>query len=301
MKLGFIGLGKMGGQMVERLLQNGHELLVLDLNIDAVRSAVSHGATAAANRQELVTSLGTVIIWLMIPAQYVDTELNELLKVVPRGSILIDGGNSDYRLTRSRAVLCEQHGVQWVDVGTSGGILGKDVGFSMMVGGDASAVATIKPVITALAQDKGWHHFGAAGSGHYTKMVHNAIEYGLMQSYAEGYRLLKEGPYQNIDLSAAGEVWEHGSIIASLLNELTRQALTENPKLEGINGYVAESGETRWALETAREFNISMPSIEASFQVRLNSQNGDTSFTTKLLAAMRNKFGGHTINKSSGQ
>jgi len=298
MKIGFIGLGKMGGQMVTRLLNDGHEVHVVDLNQQAVDAAVAVGATQATDRQELIGRLERPVIWLMIPAQFVDTELDALLQIVPPGTIIIDGGNSDYRLTKQRATRTSEKSAYLVDVGTSGGILGMEKGFSMMVGGQKDAVATIAPILESLAQPDGWKRFGNEGTGHYIKMVHNAIEYGMMQSYAEGYRLLKEGAYQDLDLAAIGKVWQHGSIINSLLNEVTVQALEENPELDGIDGYVSESGETRWALETAKELGIAMPSIEGSFNVRIASQQGETNFATKLLAAMRNKFGGHDINKS---
>jgi 6-phosphogluconate dehydrogenase len=165
-----------------------------------------------------------------------------------------------------------------------------------MVGGDRSAVEMIRPILNALSAPNGWRHFSEAGSGHYVKMVHNAIEYGMMESYAEGYRMLKEGPFKDLDLSAAAQVWQHGSIIESKLNELSRQALAETPELEGIDGVVAESGEARWTLETAKDIGIPLPAIQAAFDVRLASQKGETNFATRLLAAMRNKFGGHQIN-----
>jgi 6-phosphogluconate dehydrogenase len=298
MKIGFIGTGKMGGQMVTRLLAAGHEAHVVDLNPDALAAAVAVGGIVAADRQALVAQLDQpAVIWLMIPSQFVDTEIDALLNIAPSGTVLIDGGNSDYRLTKARAERAALKGIYLVDVGTSGGILGMEKGFSMMVGGNSDAVTSIAPIFEALAQPNGWKYFGPSGAGHYIKMVHNAIEYGMMESYAEGYHLLKEGPYKEINLSEVGTVWQHGSIINSLLNELTAQALAENPELDGIEGFVAESGETRWALETAKEHAIAMPVIQASFDVRIQSQQGNVSFTTKLLAAMRNKFGGHQINK----
>jgi 6-phosphogluconate dehydrogenase len=183
-----------------------------------------------------------------------------------------------------------------LDIGTSGGIWGYERGFSMMAGGDKTSYIQLIPALDTLAAPGGAHdHFGPSGAGHYVKMVHNAIEYGMMESLAEGYRMLKEGPYKNIDLASAGDVWEKNSVITSWLNDLTRQALHENPLMEDIEGVVAESGEARWTLETADELGIPLPSIQASFDVRLASQKGETTFATKLLAAMRNKFGGHNI------
>jgi 6-phosphogluconate dehydrogenase len=297
MKIGFYGLGRMGGNMVARLLENGHQVVVMNRSPQPVEDAVKLGAEAAWDYRELISKLDPVIIWLMLPSEIVQQKFTELLMLLPKGAIVIDGGNSDFRHSRQRAAEAAAKGVHFIDVGTSGGILGRSAGYCLMVGGDnEAAVSAVKPVFEALAAPYGWRHFAGAGSGHYVKMVHNAIEYGMMESYAEGYRMLKDGPYKSIDLAAAGDVWQHGSIIESKLNELSVQALRENPELEGIDGIVAESGETRWTLETAKELNIPLPAIQAAFDVRLSSQTGQTNFATKLLAAMRNKFGGHEIN-----
>jgi 6-phosphogluconate dehydrogenase len=303
MKLGFVGLGKMGGYMAERLMKSGHELFVLDPDQRALGRAASLGATVAGDRADLVALLcedtdnGTPIaVWLMIPSSIVDSEVDAFLALLPKGSVLVDGGNSDFRLTRERAARCTAQGVRFVDVGTSGGILGREQGYALMVGGDDSAVAVMAGAFDSLAPKDGWKHFGASGNGHYVKMVHNAIEYGMMEAYAEGYRMLKDGPAKGINLAAAGSVWQHGSIVESLLNRLAAEAIAENPELSGIDGFVTESGETRWALEAARDAGIELPVIEASFDVRLRSQKGEVNFATKLLAAMRNKFGGHSLN-----
>lgn len=257
---------------------------------------VALGAKRGENLTNFAKLMDPVVVWLMVPYDVVDAQFEMIASQVPKGSIIIDGGNSDFRFTQRRAAAAHERGLFFVDVGTSGGILGGEHGFSMMVGGDDQAVEVIKPLMDALAQPFGWHHFGPAGSGHFVKMVHNAIEYGMMESYAEGYRMLKDGPYKSLDLAEAGRVWQNGSIIASLLNELTQQALAENPNLEGIEGVVAESGEARWTLEVAKQINMPMPAIEAAFNVRLKSQQGEINYATKLLAAMRNKFGGHQIN-----
>lgn len=300
MKIGFIGLGKMGSQMVARLLAAGQEVVVTDHNPASIEALAGQGAIAAANREELVAGLGeTVVIWLMIPAEYVQEEVVALLQLVPKGGIIIDGGNSDFRLTRKRDAMCQAVGVTLLDVGTSGGVMGLQNGFSMMVGGDKPAYETVKPVIQALAQVGGYNHFGPSGAGHYIKMIHNAIEYGAMQAYAEGYRLLKDGhDYTELNLADIGEVWQHGSIIASNLNGLASEILKANPELEDIDGYVAESGEARWTVETAKSQEIQMPSVEAALNVRLASREGKADFGTKLLAGTRNAFGGHDINKS---
>ncbi len=296
MKVGFVGLGKMGGNMSKRLVESGHGVFALDPSIDAQENAKSNGVILSKSRQDLISN-NVDLLWLMIPSQFVDAELEELLAVVPKNSVIVDGGNSDYRLTIKRAENCKKSGITFIDVGTSGGILGAKQGYAMMVGGDEQVVNKLSPIFDALAPPNGWAYFGKSGSGHYVKMVHNAIEYGLMESYAEGYNLLKDGPFKNIDLAKAGKVWQHGSIIQSLLNDLSVKALEENPNLNGIDGYVKESGEARWALETAKDYNVKTPAIDASFDVRLKSQKGETNFATKLLAAMRNKFGGHAINK----
>jgi len=312
MKIGFVGLGRMGGNMIVRLLKARHEVLVYDRDPAAVAAAVYQGAVAASGYDELVDQLkkesrhahekhakqpAAPAVWLMIPSNVVDAETDRFLDLLPEGSILVDGGNSDYRETVKRAQRSAARKVYFVDVGTSGGILGKEKGYSLMIGGATEAVNELSPIFDALAPADGWHHFGEPGSGHYAKMVHNAIEYGLMEAYAEGYRLMKEGPYKNLDLAAAGKVWQHGSIIESMLNGLAADIFAENPTLSGVDGYVHESGEARWAIETAKSHGIALPAIEESFDVRIRSQHGDVNFATRTLAALRNKFGGHTINR----
>ena len=299
MTIGFIGLGKMGQQMVTRLLEAKHEVIVTDLNQSFVDMAVKNGAKAAKDRTEMVKMLGkNVVIWIMIPAQFVQAEVDALVELLPPGSIIIDGGNSNYLETMKRAEQTKAKSIDFVDVGTSGGILGLKNGFSMMVGGDTEAVATIQPLIEALAQPQGWGHFGPTGSGHFVKMVHNGIEYGMMEAYAEGYRILQEGhDFGQLDLAKVGEVWEHGSIIASNLNALTAKVLATNPTLSGIEGVVAQSGEAKWTLDAAAVKGIEAPVIQTALDVRSASENGTVNFATKLLAAMRNAFGGHNINK----
>lgn len=302
MKIAIQGLGRMGIQISRKLSENGHDVVAHNRSHEPIEEAAGYGATAAYTKQEVVDFFGNerVVLWIMLPAEIVDAQVEEWLSLVPRGSILIDGGNSDYRLTRKLAQKVAAAGSTLLDVGTSGGVWGYQNGFSMMAGGDdTAAFEALEPALKTLAAPEGaYAHFGANGSGHYVKMVHNAIEYGMMESLAEGYRMLKDGPYDNLDLAAAGEVWQHHSVITSWLNELCRDALKENPDLNGIDGYVAESGEARWTLETAKEKGIPMPSIQAAFDVRLASQEGEINFATKLLAAMRNRFGGHDINKS---
>lgn len=299
MKIAVAGLGRMGMQIAQKLAEAGHTVIAHNRSADKVDHAVGFGAVAAYEKSDVVAAFqgGPVVVWLMIPADVIDDELNVWLDLVPSGSILIDGGNTDYRRTQQHAELVQSRGSVLIDSGTSGGVWGYQRGFSMMVGGDQAAVQTLAPVFETLSLPSGgYQYFGQPGSGHYVKMVHNAIEYGMMESLAEGYRMLKEGPYNDLDLKAAGDVWQKNSVITSWLNELSRDALAENPQLDGINGDVAESGEARWTLETAHDLGIPLPSIQAAFDVRLASQKGETNFATKLLSAMRNKFGGHTLN-----
>ncbi|HSI21017.1 MAG TPA: NADP-dependent phosphogluconate dehydrogenase [Verrucomicrobiae bacterium] len=300
MKIAIAGLGRMGGQIARKLHEGGHTVIAHNRSHDPINEMKALGAVAAYTKEEVVTAFGgdQVVVWIMVPSDVVDTELDAWLALVPNDSIIIDGGNSDFRLTRERAKKVAAAGSNLLDIGTSGGVWGYKNGFSMMVGGDAASYKAVTSPLDVLSLPHGGHqHFGESGSGHYVKMVHNAIEYGMMESLAEGYRILKEGPYKDLDLVAAGDIWQKRSVITSWLNELTRDALKANPTLDGIDGHVAESGEARWTLEVAKELGIEMPSIQASFDVRLASQQGKTNFATKLLAAMRNAFGGHTLNK----
>jgi 6-phosphogluconate dehydrogenase len=298
MKIAISGLGRMGSQIARKLAENGHEVVAHDHGRGPVDESINYGATPAYDQQSVVSAFNgqPVTLWIMIPADGVDEALNGWLEILPSGSVIIDGGNSDYRGDKIRADKVKAAGSTLLDIGTSGGVWGITNGFSMMVGGDESSYQSIQSVLDTLATPLGGHqYFGGSGSGHYVTMVHNAIEYGMMESLAEGYRMLKEGPY-DIDLAAAGDIWQQSSVITSWLNDLTRQAIHENPTLDDISGIVAESGEARWTLETAKELGISLPAIQASFDVRLESQKGEVNFATKLLAAMRNKFGGHNIN-----
>ncbi|HSX30229.1 MAG TPA: decarboxylating 6-phosphogluconate dehydrogenase [Candidatus Saccharimonadales bacterium] len=301
MKLAVAGLGRMGMQIARKLAENGHEVIAHNRSHGPIEQAVAYGATGAYTKEDVVKAFDgqPVTVWVMIPAEVVDSELDAWLHVLPKNSTIIDGGNSDFRLTRERAKKVAAAGMVLLDSGTSGGVWGYQRGFSMMVGGDKTAFEATEPVFKTLAAPGGgYQHFGEPGSGHYVKMVHNAVEYGMMESLAEGYRMLKEGPYKELDLAAAGAVWQKNSVITSWLNDLCQQAIAENPSLSGIDGYVAESGEARWTLETAKDIGIPLPAIQTSFDVRLASQKGETTFTTKMLAAMRNKFGGHALNKS---
>jgi 6-phosphogluconate dehydrogenase len=300
MKIAICGLGKMGMQITRRLIQDGHDVVAFNRSPAKVDEAGTYGAIKAYSIEEAVSGFGDnkKIVWFMIPSDQVDIEVEKWLSHLKVKDILIDGGNSNFRLTQKRNEKIESRGVRFIDVGTSGGILGLKNGFSLMVGGDETAFQEIEPILKSLSKPKGeYKYFGASGSGHFVKMIHNAIEYGMMESLAEGYRLLKEGPYDKLSLVDAGSVWQKGSIISSSLNDLIVEALQENPNLDGIEGYVAESGEARWTLELAKSLNVELPSIQSAFNVRIDSQKGKVNFSTKLLSAMRNKFGGHSLNK----
>jgi 6-phosphogluconate dehydrogenase len=299
MKLAVIGLGKMGSQIAQKLLAANHEVIALDPNTENAQAAAGFGADVATDRADVVRKFGDSrpVVWLMIPAQFVSDEVTAWLDVLPGDSIVIDGGNTDFRQTKQHAQAAAEKSIHLLDVGVSGGILGTKNGFSMMVGGNDAAYQAVTPILDVLAQPRGGHaYFGEAGSGHYVKMVHNAIEYGMMQSLAEGYRMLHEGPYGSLDGAAAGNLWQKASVIESTLNQLAAEVMQEDGSLSQVDGVVAESGEARWTLEVAKENGISLPAIQAAFDVRLASQNGNTNYTTKLLAELRNKFGGHALN-----
>jgi len=299
MKIAVIGLGKMGHQFVVRLGDDNHKVIVLDRDSQLVRSAEEAGGIVATSREDVIAKFEgqPPVIWLMIPSGAVEEEIEAWKNLLPAEAILIDGGNSDFRLSKERAERLAEANIDFLDIGTSGGVLGLKNGFSMMIGGNKETAGRIDPILKSLSKPSGaYQYFGASGSGHYVKMVHNAIEYGLMESLAEGYRLLRDGPYNNLDLAAVAEVWQHGSIVESSLNGLAKEIFSENPSLNNIDGIVAQSGETKWSLDIAHELGIDLPAIEASFDVRLKSVEGQISYTTKLLAALRNKFGGHNIN-----
>lgn len=308
MKIAVAGLGRMGMQIARKLSENGHEVIAHNRSKDKIDEAVTYGAVAAYEKQDVIQAFGDdqVVLWIMIPAEVIDAQLDEWLTLVPKDSIIIDGGNSDYRLTAKRSEKVVAAGSILLDSGTSGGVHGYKNGFCMMIGGNEQSFVAVEPIFKTLAAPEGaYQRFGESGAGQFVKMVHNAIEYGMMESLAEGYRLLKEGPYSSVNLADAGDVWQHHSVITSWLNELCRDSVKENPELDGFDGIVAESGEARWTLEVAKEHGIPMPAIQSALDVRIASQNGDVNYGTKLLASMRNKFGGHAQNleelKATGQ
>jgi 6-phosphogluconate dehydrogenase len=301
MKIAIQGLGRMGMQIARKLAESGeHTVIAHNRSHEPIDEVAGYGAIPAYEKADVIREFGNdqVVIWIMLPDNIVDAQVDEWLQLVPQGSIIIDGGNSDFRSTQKLNERVLQAGSHLLDIGVSGGIWGYQNGFPLMCGGDnAEAFAVLEPALKTLASPAGmYYHFGPSGAGHFVKMVHNAIEYGIMESLGEGFRMLHDGPYKGLDLAKAADLWQHHSVITSWLTELSRDALAENPELDGISGYVAESGETRWTLEAAKDLGIDLPSIQAAFDVRVKSQQGETNFATKVVAAQRNKFGGHNLN-----
>jgi len=298
MELGMIGLGRMGANMALRLLRGGHRVVGYARHAETVDRIVEKGAIGAYSLDELVHKLTPPrIIWLMIPAgEPIDETIESLSPILGLGDIIVDGGNSNYKDTSRRAALLKEKGIHLVDVGTSGGIWGLTGGYCLMIGGDREAVERLRPLFETLAPapDKGWGHVGPSGAGHFVKMVHNGIEYGLMQAYAEGLALLKRKEEFDLDLHQIAEVWRHGSVVRSWLLDLTSEALGENPDMKGISPHVADSGEGRWAVFEAIDLNVPAPVISLSLLQRIRSRD-ENSFQDRLLAVMRNKFGGHAI------
>jgi 6-phosphogluconate dehydrogenase len=301
MQLGMIGLGKMGANMTKRLLQGGHQLFVTDLSAEAIAEAEKNGAVGAKSPAELIQKMNSPrAIWVMVPSgDPTESTIIGLADQLSAGDIIIDGGNSNYKDTMRRAETLRQKGIHFVDVGTSGGIWGLKEGYSMMIGGSDEAVNHLRSIFETLAPaaDKGWGHVGASGSGHFVKMIHNGIEYGMMQAYAEGFEILKAKESFALDMHQIAEIWRVGSVVRSWLLDLTAKALEENPNMDGIAGYVPDSGEGRWTVFEAVDLDVPAPVITLSLMARFISRQDD-SYAAKLLAAMRNQFGGHAIKKA---
>jgi 6-phosphogluconate dehydrogenase len=300
MKFAMVGLGRMGGNMVKRLLRGGHQVVVWNRSPDPVQEAVKEGAVASASIDDLISKLAIPrIVWVMLPAGDVtENMLVSLSEKLSPGDVVIDGGNSNYKETMRRGTMLSAKGLHFIDVGTSGGIWGITEGYSMMIGGEAEAVAQIQPLLETLAPTPttGWGHVGPSGSGHFVKMVHNGIEYGMMQAYAEGFEIMRAKKEFDLDLYQISEMWRVGSVVRSWLLDLTANALKENPNLEGIKGWVADSGEGRWTVFEAIDQDVPAPVITMSLMMRFISRQDD-SFAAKMLSAMRNQFGGHAIKK----
>ena len=297
MKLGFIGLGKMGGNMVERLLKDGHEVVVYNLTGPEIELAVSKGAAGSASLADLVSKLPErKVVWLMVPSgKPVDENISGLSALLSEKDIIIDGGNSYWKETRERGRKLNELGINYIDCGTSGGVWGLKNGYSLMTGGNKEAVEYVYPVFKSLAPEGGYTYCGTSGAGHYVKMIHNGIEYGMMQAYAEGFEILKTSPY-DIDVEKVASGWMHGSVVQSWLLELAVKAFHEDPNLDSIKGYVEDSGEGRWTIEAAIEQNVPAHVITTSLYTRFESRQKD-SFAMKVLAALRNQFGGHKVVK----
>ena len=302
MELGMIGLGRMGGNMVERLLRGGHRVVGYARDPGSVRRAVEKGAVSADSLPNLVEQLKPPrVVWLMIPAgNPVDATIEALLPLLKPDDVIVDGGNSNYKDTMRRAAAVKERGLQFVDSGTSGGVWGLQEGYSMMIGGEAQVVQRLSPIFETLAPaaDKGWGHVGPSGAGHFVKMVHNGIEYGLMQAYAEGFALMESKSEFGLNLQRIAEIWRYGSVVRSWLLDLTAQALNENPRLEGIAPYVADSGEGRWTVLEGIELSCSIPVITMALQRRFRSRETEP-FADKLLAVMREQFGGHAVKRET--
>jgi 6-phosphogluconate dehydrogenase len=302
MQLGMVGLGKMGANMTVRLVKGGHRVVGFARTPAVVAAVVAQGAQGADSLANLVQQLPTPrIVWLMITSGApVDATLEQLRPLLAPGDLVVDGGNSFYKDTLRRAALVQSWGFKYVDVGTSGGVWGLKEGYSMMVGGEPADVERIRPILETLAPgpQKGWGRMGAVGSGHFVKMVHNGIEYGMMQSYAEGFAILQGKEAFALDLHQVAQVWRYGSVVRSWLLELIEAALLENPTLAGIAPWVADSGEGRWTVAEALDLNIPAPVITLALQQRLRSREVDP-FTERLLAMMRNEFGGHEVKREA--
>jgi 6-phosphogluconate dehydrogenase len=302
MQIGMIGLGRMGGNMAERLLAGGHQVIGFDPNQEAVQRLVDKGGAGVATLGELTQKLSTPrAIWLMIPAgPLVDETLGQLLPQLSAGDVIVDGGNSNYKDTLRRASRVAEAKCHLVDAGTSGGVWGRAEGYSLMVGGSKEAVGRVRPVLETLAPapDRGWGHVGNTGAGHFVKMVHNGIEYGMMEAYAEGFSILEHKQEFKLDLQQVAEVWRYGSVVRSWLLDLIARALADRPALDAIAPWVSDSGEGRWTVQEAIDLDVPAPVITLSLIERLRSRE-EESFADRLLAAMRNQFGGHAVKREA--
>jgi 6-phosphogluconate dehydrogenase len=298
MELGFIGLGRMGANMVERLLLGGHRIVAYNRSPDKTREVAEHGAIATFSVEDLVENLQDRprAVWIMVPAG--DATAQQIEKLIPhmeQGDIIIDGGNSNFRDTIARAKMLKEHGIRYMDVGTSGGIWGLKNGYCMMIGGERETFERLRPLFSTLAPNEdGYDYFGSHGAGHFTKMVHNGIEYGMMQAYGEGFEIIKNSEYQ-VDMSRLSQVWMNGSVVRSWLLELAQRAFEqEGDYLTNIRGYVEDSGEGRWTVLEAINQSVPAPVITLSLMARFYSRQ-EESYSAQVTAALRNQFGGHAV------
>jgi 6-phosphogluconate dehydrogenase len=299
MQLGFIGLGKMGGNMVQRLFKGGHNVVVFDRNPEAVKALTALGATASRSVGEMVSKLSPPrVVWLMVPSGNSTQEtIDEVASHLQRDDSIIDGGNSMFKDSIRRGKELADRGIHFVDCGTSGGVWGLQNGYCMMIGGETAVLRKIEPIFKTLAPEDGYAFVGPTGAGHYVKMVHNGIEYGLMQAYGEGFEILQNSQLQ-LNLPQIAKLWNHGSVVRSWLLELAQDALEKDPRLENIKGYVEDSGEGRWTILEAIEHNVAAPIITLSLFERFHSRQPE-SFSAKILAALRNEFGGHAVKAAA--
>ncbi|OLE61995.1 MAG: 6-phosphogluconate dehydrogenase (decarboxylating) [Deltaproteobacteria bacterium 13_1_20CM_2_69_21] len=298
MRLAMLGLGRMGGNMVQRLLQGGHKVVAYDVDPRRAIELAAVGAAPATTIDEVIAALAPPrVCWTMVPAGKITEEVvTSLAARMQKGDIIIDGGNSNFRDSQRRAKELAERGIHFCDAGTSGGVWGLKNGYCLMVGGAREAYAAIEPALKSLAPEGGLMHTGPAGSGHFVKMVHNGIEYGLMTAYAEGFEILKTSPFGQLDLAEIASIWRHGSVVRSWLLDLLHDALERDPGLDGIRGYVEDSGEGRWTVQAAIEQNVPAPVITLALQMRIASRQ-EESFSAKVQAALRNEFGGHAVKK----
>ncbi len=298
MQLGFVGLGKMGLNMVTRLLRGGHEIVAYDRSADAVAAAAAAGARRADSLPSLTDALTPPrAVWVMVPAgAATESTVSALGDLLQPGDAIIDGGNTNFHDDLRRAGALAAKRIDYVDAGTSGGIWGLEEGYCLMVGGKPDVCRRLEPAFTTLAPPNGYLRVGDHGAGHYVKMIHNGIEYGLMQAYAEGFELMHASPYR-IDLAAVAALWNHGSVVRSWLLELSARALAEDPDLSGLRGYVEDSGEGRWTLQEGIDRDVPMPALTAALFTRFRSRQENT-FGERMLAALRNQFGGHAVKKA---
>ena len=298
MQLAMIGLGRMGGNMVRRLIQGGHELIVYDQSAEAVKAYVGKGVRKAENVADIARQLSPRrVVWVMLPAGApVQSTIEQLVPRLSRGDIIIEGGNSNFRDSLRRAEALQAKGIEFIDVGTSGGIWGLEGGYCLMIGASPAAFRHCDPVFRTLAAPDGYAHVGPPGAGHYVKMVHNGVEYAMLQAYAEGYEILHASQDFTFDLRQIAKLWNHGSVVRSWLNELAERALARDGRLSGIRGYVEDSGEGRWTIEEALRLDVPAPVITLSLLARLRSRQ-EESFGAKLIAALRHEFGGHAIKE----
>ena len=299
MRLAMIGLGRMGGNMSERLLKGGHEVVVFDRKPPTVQQYVSLGAIGTTSLSDVTSKLkGPRIVWIMVPAgKPVNETIASLLPGLSKGDVIIDGGNSNFHDTMRRAADLQTKGIQLIDSGTSGGIWGLANGYCLMIGASPEAFKLCEPIFKTLAPADGYGHMGPPGAGHYVKMIHNGIEYGMLQAYAEGYEILHASKDFKLDLHKIAAVWNHGSVVRSWLNELAETAFQKDIELSALRGYIEDSGEGRWTVQEAIDLDVPAPVITLSLLTRLRSRQTD-SFSAKVIAALRNEFGGHAVKKS---